>query len=189
MGWKTFGETIPGVRRGGNGVEPTNNGMQAMSRCNGIIKRFARGRPEGVRERLRHLFGRRPVWTAETTSEERSDSDLEQEFAPVTVPDGFHYAIDADEIKNGQILEVSLNGRSICIAMSKGTVYAVQNECPHASGPLADGDFDGLNLRCPFHGWEFDIKTGQCGMTEGFQLERYSVKNMSGKIYIETPKG
>jgi len=55
-----------------------------------------------------------------------------------------------------------------------GEVYAVQADCPHRGGPLADGLLGGSTLICPLHGWKFDLKTGQalygeCG------LKTYSV--------------
>ncbi len=50
-----------------------------------------------------------------------------------------------------------------------GDVYAVQAECPHRGGPLADGLVGGTTLICPLHAWKFDLTTGQalfgdCGL-------------------------
>lgn len=50
-----------------------------------------------------------------------------------------------------------------------GEVYAVQAECPHRGGPLADGLLGGTTLICPLHGWKFELTTGQalfgdCGL-------------------------
>ncbi len=50
-----------------------------------------------------------------------------------------------------------------------GAVYAVQAECPHRGGPLADGLLGGTTLLCPLHSWKFDLTTGQplqdtCGL-------------------------
>ena len=41
-------------------------------------------------------------------------------------------------------------------------VYALHNICPHQGGPLNEGFIDGTKVTCPWHAWEFDIKTGEC---------------------------
>ena len=45
--------------------------------------------------------------------------------------------------------------------MRDGKVFAVQGECPHRGGPLADGLTGGSTLVCPLHAWKFDLATGQ----------------------------
>lgn len=64
----------------------------------------------------------------------------------------------------------SVEGERIAIfRMRSGEVYAVQADCPHRGGPLADGLVGGASLICPLHAWKFDLKTGQalfgdCGL-------------------------
>src|SRR6478672_13729099 len=81
------------------------------------------------------------------------------------------------EIPPGQRKIVDLEGRSIGVFNVKGTFYALRNTCPHQSGPLCRGRLIGLLrasdprhlelsregeiLRCPWHGWEFDITNGR----------------------------
>jgi nitrite reductase (NADH) small subunit len=50
-----------------------------------------------------------------------------------------------------------------------GGVFAIQAECPHRNGPLADGLVGGTTLICPLHSWKFDLATGdalfgECGV-------------------------
>ena len=47
-----------------------------------------------------------------------------------------------------------------------GQVFAVQAECPHRAGPLADGLLGGTTLICPLHSWKFDISSGNALMGE-----------------------
>jgi len=81
------------------------------------------------------------------------------------------------EIPPGQRKIVELESRSIGVFNVKGTFYALRNTCPHQSGPLCRGRLIGLLrasdsrhlelsregeiLRCPWHGWEFDITNGR----------------------------
>jgi len=41
-------------------------------------------------------------------------------------------------------------------------IHALAGTCTHRGGPLADGRLSGARLTCPWHGWMFDVRTGQC---------------------------
>jgi nitrite reductase/ring-hydroxylating ferredoxin subunit len=82
-----------------------------------------------------------------------------------------------DEIPPGQRKIITIAGRSIGIFNINGEFFALRNRCPHAGAPLCQGVLSGFVhsqgpgdytytqkgeiLRCPWHQWEFDIKTGQ----------------------------
>lgn len=82
-----------------------------------------------------------------------------------------------DEIPEGGRLIVRVGDREIGIFHVDGQFYALRHRCPHHGGPLCTGDILGLVyssgpgdihldastklLICPWHGWEFDIKTGR----------------------------
>jgi 3-phenylpropionate/trans-cinnamate dioxygenase ferredoxin subunit len=82
-----------------------------------------------------------------------------------------------DEIGVGERKVVEINGRSIGIFNVNGDFFALRNRCPHEGAALCSGTITGLRqadapgqyrydrpgeiIRCPWHGWEFDIKTGQ----------------------------
>lgn len=88
---------------------------------------------------------------------------------------GKHQVCFADELPVGGRRIVEINGRSIGVFNVNDEFYAVRNRCPHKGAPLCRGmvtglvvgdlyEFeyqrDGEILRCPWHGWEFDLKTG-----------------------------
>lgn len=85
-----------------------------------------------------------------------------------------------DEIKVGERKIVEIEGRSISVFNVNGEFYALRNVCPHQGAPVCEGSVGGMTicgeqeklneltfvksgeiLRCPWHGWEFDIKTGK----------------------------
>jgi nitrite reductase/ring-hydroxylating ferredoxin subunit len=82
-----------------------------------------------------------------------------------------------EEIPPGGRKIVEVAGRSIGVFHVDGEFFALRNRCPHQGGPLCAGTLGGLIsapspgeyhysrageiLRCPWHGWEFDIRTGQ----------------------------
>ena len=55
---------------------------------------------------------------------------------------------------------VDAGGQSIAIFDLGGNYYAIENTCPHRGGPLAEGELDGEEVICPWHGARFNIKTG-----------------------------
>jgi nitrite reductase/ring-hydroxylating ferredoxin subunit len=88
-----------------------------------------------------------------------------------------HVVGTVDEIPPGERKIIEVAGRSIGVFNVGGEFYALRNTCPHQGGPLCQGRLTGLLmarvpgeysythrgqiLRCPWHGWEFDVKTGQ----------------------------
>ncbi len=55
---------------------------------------------------------------------------------------------------------VDAGGQTIAIFDLGGNYYAIENTCPHRGGPLAEGEMDGEEVICPWHGARFNIKTG-----------------------------
>ena len=88
-----------------------------------------------------------------------------------------HRVAKVGEIPPGGRKVVEISGRSIGVFNIGGEFFALRNRCPHAGGPLCEGVLSGFVrsempgeydyvrkgeiLRCPWHQWEFDVKTGQ----------------------------
>ena len=97
--------------------------------------------------------------------------------SPATKPPTRQVVARAGDIAPGTSRVVNVKGREIGIFNVKGEYFALANRCPHAGGPLCEGRIVALVqsegpghyrlarhqefLRCPWHGWEFDIRTGQ----------------------------
>jgi nitrite reductase (NADH) small subunit len=65
-----------------------------------------------------------------------------------------------------------------------GRVYAIQNECPHRGGPLAEGIMGAGTVICPFHAWKVDIETGEC-LSDPCTLRTYSVRVDDDTLYLK----
>ena len=96
-------------------------------------------------------------------------------------PDGAgadRYVVCAvDELPPGTRRIVAVGSRSIGVFNVRGRYYALRNVCPHQGAPLCEGPLTGTTLpgppgtfrygregdilRCPWHGWEFDVTTGR----------------------------
>lgn len=70
----------------------------------------------------------------------------------------------ADELGPGDRKFVAVNGIEIAVLNLDGEYYAVKNSCPHMEGPVGRGVTtaapSGPRIRCPFHGWTFELATG-----------------------------
>ena len=67
----------------------------------------------------------------------------------------------ADLGERGRML-VAVGGTEIALLRVGDRVYAIQSRCPHRSGPLIRGYVEaGPAIRCPMHGWRYDLTTGE----------------------------
>ncbi len=91
----------------------------------------------------------------------------------------------ADEIEKGECKTGIVDGRQVTIFNVDGQLYATQAECTHRGGPLCEGAFFGEIVTCPWHGSEFNVRTGAV-ITPPAQepLKRYKVTVENGKIVL-----
>ena len=67
-----------------------------------------------------------------------------------------------------------------------GRVYAVQSDCPHRGGPLADGLTDDRHVVCPLHDRVYDLETGQ-ELGADCKLQVYTARtDLGGMILVQT---
>ncbi len=78
----------------------------------------------------------------------------------------WHRVANIDELPEGRVKTVTAGTRSMALTHIDGEYSAMENRCPHQGGPLGEGSIErGADgqcwLRCPWHGWDFDPKTGR----------------------------
>ena len=76
-----------------------------------------------------------------------------------------------------------LDGTELALYNIDGEFYAIENFCPHKGAPLADGHICGHMIECDWHGWRFDVRTGECITNRG-AVETYEVVIEDGWIKI-----
>ena len=72
----------------------------------------------------------------------------------------FLKAVSLVDLPPGASTVVEIEGQEVALFSQGGTVYALDNMCPHAGGPLAEGTVEEGKVECPWHGAQFDLKTG-----------------------------
>jgi 3-phenylpropionate/trans-cinnamate dioxygenase ferredoxin subunit len=115
-----------------------------------------------------------------------------------------HVVAKAEEFAAGDRKIVNVRGREIGIFKVGDEFYGLINRCPHQGAPLCSGEIvsrlvapmpgdyrltrPGEMIRCPWHCWEFDIRTGQslCD-PNSVQARAFDVAVEPGKTLVEGP--
>ena len=87
----------------------------------------------------------------------------------------------------GAVAEIENNGITYAIGNAAGQLFCFDGICPHAGGPLGQGTLNGNMLVCPWHGWEFDCRSGVNDFDEDVQLQTFPIVVKDGEILVELP--
>jgi nitrite reductase/ring-hydroxylating ferredoxin subunit len=75
---------------------------------------------------------------------------------------------------------IEVDGASLAVFDLGSAVVAVDNVCRHVGNPIADGHVDGSCVTCPWHGWRYDLRTGEhltlFGRRRGLRTYRVQVE-------------
>jgi nitrite reductase (NADH) small subunit len=110
----------------------------------------------------------------------------------------------AADIKPGKPVLVKVDTHDIGVFRVADKLMAWRNVCPHHAAPVCRGTVAGTNLpskvheykpgregeilQCPWHGWEFDLLTGEhLAAGSRARLRRYPVEVTDGEVYLELP--
>jgi nitrite reductase/ring-hydroxylating ferredoxin subunit len=74
----------------------------------------------------------------------------------------------------GMVAEVG--GQAIAVFNVAGAFYAIDNTCVHRGGPLGEGEVEGDVVTCPWHAWQYNIKTGVSTTNPSASVKTYQVK-------------
>ena len=72
----------------------------------------------------------------------------------------FQKVTTTSEILHGEVKSFVVENIVIAVCNINGNFYAFRDECSHQEFPLSDGDLEGENIVCMYHGAEFNVKTG-----------------------------
>ena len=115
-----------------------------------------------------------------------------------------HVIASVDELPPGTRKFLEIEGRPIAVFNIKGEYFGLMNRCPHQGAALCEGPLIGLAqssdpgeieytklgeiIRCPWHGWEFDIRTGQSWCDpDSMQARMYPVAVEPGETLAKGP--
>jgi 3-phenylpropionate/trans-cinnamate dioxygenase ferredoxin component len=80
---------------------------------------------------------------------------------------------------------VEVEDRLVALFHVAGQFYAMDDQCTHDGGPLAEGKLDGFAIVCPRHGARFDIRTGEALSMPATQATKvHDVKVENEQVWI-----
>ena len=85
----------------------------------------------------------------------------------------------------GQAREFTVGGKIICVANVEGEYSAMDNVCLHRGGPLGQGMVEDGKIVCPWHGWQYDPKSGEAVHNPSAKIAVYPVKVDSEDVLVE----
>ena len=90
------------------------------------------------------------------------------------------------EITPGQRRLVEAEGKRVVLVRVGDAVHALGDTCAHQGGPLSEGKLSGTRLACPWHGWMYDVRTGQCAFPgRGAAVPSYPVRIENDEVWVE----
>jgi len=92
-----------------------------------------------------------------------------------------------EDIPPGTGKTVEVRGVWIALFNVGGTFFAVDNCCPHAGGPLGEGRLTETIVECPWHGWKFNVQTGERVNNPHFTVACCPVRIEGDQVQIALP--
>ena len=91
----------------------------------------------------------------------------------------------AGEVKTGCGKSIEINGKAVGVFNVDGKFYAINDVCGHRGGPLAEGELDGTTVICPWHGWRYNVTTGENELIPALPTEKFEVQLQGDDVLVD----
>ncbi len=98
--------------------------------------------------------------------------------------EGAHTIPYPKELDDDDLAIVEVDGREVVLLKVDGVIRAIDRACPHEEGDLGEGLLFGKNIKCPVHGWIFDLATGRCLNQRGTVTTVYDIEIENDSISL-----
>jgi len=92
-----------------------------------------------------------------------------------------------EDFTPGACRRVEVEGRTIALFRIGDEAFAIDATCRHREGPLDEGILEGFTVYCPWHGWQYDLRTGACMTARDHKLGAYAVELRDDGVYVVVP--
>ena len=93
-----------------------------------------------------------------------------------------------EDCRAGGSREIVVGEQVVALFNIDGSFFALDGVCPHQGGPLGEGELAGCIITCPWHGWQFDVRTGQHQLSKNVVQPRFETKVENGMVWIDLPE-
>ncbi|MFB3924156.1 MAG: Rieske (2Fe-2S) protein [Terriglobia bacterium] len=97
---------------------------------------------------------------------------------------GFVKVASVAELPAGSCKAVEVDGKTIALFNVSGQVFALDNTCLHQGGPLGEGTLEGDVVTCPWHMWEYNVRTGEKVGNPALKIAAYPVQVEGNDIKV-----
>ncbi|MGH7887204.1 MAG: Rieske (2Fe-2S) protein [Candidatus Binatia bacterium] len=91
----------------------------------------------------------------------------------------------AGEVKAGCGKSIEINGKAVGVFNIDGRFYAINDACAHRGGPLGEGELDGTTVICPWHGWRYNVTTGENELIPALPTEKFDVQIQGDDVLVD----
>lgn len=106
-------------------------------------------------------------------------------MTPPVTNDRFIRLAACADVPPGGGVPIDVSGRIIALFNVDGVFHAVDNECPHKGGSLAEGALQGTNIVCPLHRWQFSLVDGRNPVSRDLCVRSYPLEIRGGDVWID----
>jgi nitrite reductase (NADH) small subunit len=92
-----------------------------------------------------------------------------------------------EDCSPGSARELVVEDRIVALFNVEGTFYALDGICPHQGGPLGKGFLQGCTVTCPWHGFQFNVTTGQHLTSASLKHETFPVRVDGTQLFVGFP--
>ncbi len=96
-------------------------------------------------------------------------------------------ALKVSELEKNTGRTLDMGGKKVALFNVGGKFYALASGCMHRGAPLGDGHLEGTKVKCSWHAWEFDVKTGACDIMPDEKQPTYPTKIEKDMVWIDLP--
>ena len=93
----------------------------------------------------------------------------------------------AEDVVPGTVRRVRAGELELALARVGDDFYATAGACAHLQGPLGEGRIEDHVLTCPWHGWQYDVRTGLNEFDHAIQVQTYEVRVEDGDVKVALP--
>lgn len=89
------------------------------------------------------------------------------------------------DVPKGKGKVFKIEKKKIAVFNLDGEFYAIDNKCKHKGGPLGEGKLEGEIVTCPWHGWQYNVKTGQQIINPSIKVDTCKIRVVGIDIEVE----
>jgi NAD(P)H-dependent nitrite reductase small subunit len=103
---------------------------------------------------------------------------------PIEAEKRYYKVARTDEIKPGAGKRLEIEDDQVVVFNFNGEYFAINDLCPHRGASLSEGFLDAGKVFCPWHCFDFNLKTGECTTVPSLRVRAYEIKAEGDELFV-----